>query len=121
MWTHALDSLSWLVTRNISNGVYFDLRSADRATPFSDTLGKISPRWENPFAATVACLIITTVLGFIYLGSAVVSIPMTPFLCAIISRICTAMRMHDEMMPGNWYSSKHRASLKLRICGRLSI
>lgn len=50
-----------------------DLPLADRATPFSDTLGKISPRWENPFAATVACLIITTVLGFIYLGSAVVS------------------------------------------------
>ncbi|THV77801.1 amino acid transporter [Aureobasidium pullulans] len=45
--------------------------SRDRATPFSSTLGVISPRWGNPFAATVACLIITTILGLIYIGSAV--------------------------------------------------
>jgi amino acid transporter len=81
--THALDTLAWLVASKKSNEVV-DLRLADRATPFSDTLGKISPRWENPFAATVACLIITTVLGFIYLGSSVVSIAII-FLCVLQS------------------------------------
>lgn len=74
MWTHALDTLTWLVAPRISNQADVDSPLADRATPFSDTLGKISRRWENPFAATVACLLVTTVLGFIYLGSAVVSI-----------------------------------------------
>jgi hypothetical protein len=69
--THALDTFTWSVSLKMSSEKGFDLRIADRATPFSDTLGKISPRWGNPFAATVACLIVTTVLGLIYIGSAV--------------------------------------------------
>jgi hypothetical protein len=71
MWTHALDALAWSVFLETLCKKSSDLRIADRATPFSDTLGKISPRWGNPFAATVACLIVTTALGLIYLGSAV--------------------------------------------------
>jgi len=71
MRTHALDTFAWSVSLYMSAEKMFDLRIADRATPFSDTLGKISPRWGNPFAATVACLIVTTVLGLIYIGSAV--------------------------------------------------
>lgn len=55
-----------------------DSHLLDRATPFSSTLGVISPRWGNPFAATVACLIITTILGLIYIGSAVVSLTAIP-------------------------------------------
>ncbi|GAB7353252.1 hypothetical protein MBLNU459_g3762t1 [Dothideomycetes sp. NU459] len=39
--------------------------------PFSDTLGVISPRWGNPFAATVVCGCISTILGLIYIGSSV--------------------------------------------------
>ncbi|KAJ7880343.1 amino acid/polyamine transporter I [Mycena olivaceomarginata] len=41
----------------------------DEATPFSHTLGRISPAYKNPFNATVACGIIITVLGAIYVGS----------------------------------------------------
>jgi choline transport protein len=69
--THALDTFAWSVSLTMSGENRVDLRITDRATPFSDTLGRISPRWGNPFAATVACLIVTTVLGLIYIGSAV--------------------------------------------------
>lgn len=55
--------------------------ASDRATPFANTIGVISPRWGNPFAATVACLGITTILGLIYLGSAVVSISCDSLTC----------------------------------------
>ena len=51
--------------------MYKHLLRSDRATPFANTIGHISPRWQNPFAATVACGCITTVLGLIYIGSAV--------------------------------------------------
>ncbi|KAK8208550.1 amino acid/polyamine transporter I [Phyllosticta capitalensis] len=41
----------------------------DGATPFSATMGSISPRYKNPFAATVVCGVICTILGAIYVGS----------------------------------------------------
>jgi choline transport protein len=41
----------------------------DDATPFAATLGRISPRFKNPFNATLACGCISTVLGCIYVGS----------------------------------------------------
>ncbi|KAK7523102.1 choline transporter [Phyllosticta citriasiana] len=41
----------------------------DGATPFSATMGNISARHKNPFAATFVCGIICTVLGAIYVGS----------------------------------------------------
>lgn len=55
----------------ITSGRMLWTLARDRATPFSDTIGHISPRWGNPFAATVACGCICTVLGVIYIGSAV--------------------------------------------------
>ena len=41
----------------------------DRATPFPNTLSKVSPRLGMPFAATLTCGAIVTVLGAIYVGS----------------------------------------------------
>ena len=41
----------------------------DGAVPFSPTLRKISPRFKNPFNATVACGVFSTILGAIYVGS----------------------------------------------------
>lgn len=41
----------------------------DDATPFPQTMGRISPRFKNPFNATLACGISATLLGCIYVGS----------------------------------------------------
>lgn len=41
----------------------------DGATPFSKTLGRVSTTWRNPFNATLACGLISTLLGCIYVGS----------------------------------------------------
>lgn len=43
--------------------------SRDGAVPFSGTFGVISQRFKNPFNATLACGIFSTVLGAIYVGS----------------------------------------------------
>ncbi|KAF2707246.1 amino acid transporter [Pleomassaria siparia CBS 279.74] len=41
----------------------------DEATPFSQWIGHIDKRFENPLNATLVCGIINTVLGCIYVGS----------------------------------------------------
>ncbi len=41
----------------------------DNATPYSGFLGTVSPRFKNPFNATVTCGVISTILGCIYVGS----------------------------------------------------
>ncbi|CAG8979993.1 hypothetical protein HYALB_00005166, partial [Hymenoscyphus albidus] len=41
----------------------------DEAIPFSSTLGQISPRFKNPFNATILCGIFSTILGAIYVAS----------------------------------------------------
>ncbi|TAQ91588.1 hypothetical protein B7494_g101 [Chlorociboria aeruginascens] len=41
----------------------------DDAVPFSKVLRPISPRFKNPFNATIACGVFTTILGFILVGS----------------------------------------------------
>jgi choline transport protein len=43
--------------------------SRDGAVPLSGTLGVISPRFKNPFNATLFCGCFSTVLGAIYVGS----------------------------------------------------
>ncbi|KAL1304537.1 hypothetical protein AAFC00_003519 [Neodothiora populina] len=53
----------------ITSGRMLWTLARDRAAPFSNTLGQISPRFGNPFAATVVCGCICTVLGLIYIGS----------------------------------------------------
>ena len=41
----------------------------DNATPFSTFLGRVDPRWRNPFNATFVCGCIASLLGCIYVGS----------------------------------------------------
>lgn len=41
----------------------------DNATPFSKWIGKIDKRFQNPWNATLACGVINSVLGAIYVGS----------------------------------------------------
>lgn len=41
----------------------------DEAIPFSSTLGQISPRFKNPFNATLLCGCFSTVLGAVYVAS----------------------------------------------------
>ena len=41
----------------------------DNATPFGAFLGRVNPRWRNPFNATFTCGGICTILGCIYVGS----------------------------------------------------
>jgi choline transport protein len=41
----------------------------DNATPFSNWVGKIDKRFQNPLNATLACGVISSVLGAIYVGS----------------------------------------------------
>ncbi|KAF2651592.1 choline transporter [Lophiostoma macrostomum CBS 122681] len=41
----------------------------DKATPFPDTLGRVSRRWKNPFASIVFMGCFATVMACIYLGS----------------------------------------------------
>ncbi|CAI7565230.1 unnamed protein product [Penicillium bialowiezense] len=43
--------------------------SRDNATPFSGWMGKIHPRFHNPFNATLVCGFCITILACIYLGS----------------------------------------------------
>lgn len=43
--------------------------SRDNATPFSGWMGKIHPRFHNPFNATLICGFCITILACIYLGS----------------------------------------------------
>ncbi|KAJ4366287.1 hypothetical protein N0V83_007923 [Neocucurbitaria cava] len=41
----------------------------DGATPFSAWLGKVDPKWGNPWNATLVCGFVNTILGVIYIGS----------------------------------------------------
>lgn len=41
----------------------------DKATPFSSWIGHVDKRFQNPWNATLACGIINTILGAIYVGS----------------------------------------------------
>jgi len=61
----------WVPSRSVVLLVRRADQLPDRATPFSDTLGKISPRFGNPFAATVVCWGICTVLGMTLQATAV--------------------------------------------------
>lgn len=48
--------------------IYWTL-ARDHATPFSPTFARVSPRFQNPFNATLLCGILTTALGCLYVGS----------------------------------------------------
>jgi choline transport protein len=55
----------------------------DDATPFSKFTGCISPTHKNPFNATLACRVVCTMLGCIYVGSFVVLSTLS-YLAAIL-------------------------------------
>ena len=54
----------------ITSGRMLWTLARDNATPFPTTLSRVSPRFHNPFAATLVVGFINTILGLIYLGSA---------------------------------------------------
>ena len=54
----------------ITAGRTFWTLARDGATPFSQTFGKVSGTWRNPFNATLLCGGGCTILGCIYVGSA---------------------------------------------------
>lgn len=70
----------------------------DGAVPFSGTLGVISPRFKNPFNATLACGVFSTLLGAIYVGSYTasthLSAPSSCFLRSPISPPCCLSSSH---------------------------
>lgn len=53
----------------ITSGRMLWTLARDDATPFSKFVGRISPTHKNPFNATLACGVVCTVLGCIYVGS----------------------------------------------------
>ncbi|KAI9756600.1 MAG: hypothetical protein M4579_003778 [Chaenotheca gracillima] len=64
-----LPSLCNLIGIYIITGRTLWTLARDDAAPFSAWLGQISPRFRNPFNATITCCGIITVLGCIYVGS----------------------------------------------------
>lgn len=53
----------------IITGRIFWTLARDNATPFSPVFARISPRFQNPFNATVLCGVICTLMGCMYVGS----------------------------------------------------
>lgn len=58
-----------LIATYITAGRCLWTLARDGAVPFSGTLKVISPRFKNPFNATLACGVFSTILGAIYVGS----------------------------------------------------
>jgi choline transport protein len=88
--------------------------SRDGAVPFSGTLGVISPRFKNPFNATVFCGVFTTVLGAIYVGSTTafnafvgsfVVLSTLSYLAAIMPFIFTRRFSRASQVPGPYINS----------------
>lgn len=52
----------------VAGRMYWTL-SRDNATPFSPFFAHVSPRFHNPFHATLLCGVICTALGCLYVGS----------------------------------------------------
>jgi choline transport protein len=50
-------------------GRMFWTLARDNATPFSPVFARISPRFRNPFNATLLCGVICTLMGCMYVGS----------------------------------------------------
>ena len=80
----------------------------DEATPFSGVLGAVSPRFRNPFNATLACGVVSTALGCIYVGSftafnafvgSFVMLSTLSYLAAILPFVLT-QRFGKSHLPG---------------------
>jgi len=80
----------------LTAGRTFWTLSRDNATPFADFFTQIHPIFHNPFNATVLCGVICTVMGCIYVGSAVafnafvgsfIILSTLSYLCAILPHL----------------------------------
>lgn len=81
----------------------------DNATPGHETLGRISPQWRNPFAATLACGVVSCVMGGIYVGStaafdafigAFVILSTASFLAALVPHLLSG---RSNIRPGPFW------------------
>jgi choline transport protein len=82
----------------------------DDATPYSAALGRISPRFKNPFNATLTCGCISTVLGCIYVGSSTafnafvgsfIVLSTLSYLAAILPFVLTGRFSSPDISPSN--------------------
>ncbi|KAJ9658202.1 hypothetical protein H2201_007875 [Coniosporium apollinis] len=98
-----------LIGNYITAGRMLWTLARDQATPFPGLLSRVSPKWKNPFNATVACACITTVLGCIYVGSltafnafvgSFVVLTTLSYLTAILPHLLTRRRY---VMPGPFW------------------
>lgn len=86
----------------------------DGAVPFSGTFGKISPRFQNPFNATIFCGVFSTILGAIYVGNSTafnafvgsfVVLTTLSYLAAILPFIFTRRFSRSSQGPGPYINS----------------
>ncbi|KAF2736306.1 amino acid transporter [Polyplosphaeria fusca] len=64
-----LPTFSTCIGCYITSGRMFWTLGRDKALPFSGWIGHISPKYENPWNATLMCGVVNTILGCIYVGS----------------------------------------------------
>lgn len=115
--TLALLILAFISTTLTIIGVYITLGrglwtlARDNALPFSGTFSRISPKYRNPFNATLLSGCVSTVLGLIYLGSStafnafVGSAVMLSPLSYLIAILPHLISRRSRMTPG-WFWMK---------------
>lgn len=64
-----ITTMTCMVGCYITMGRMYWTLSRDHATPFSATFMRVSPRFQNPFNATLLCGAVVTALGCLYVGS----------------------------------------------------
>lgn len=86
----------------------------DGAVPFSSTLGVVSPYFKNPFNATLACGVFSTILGVIYVGSTTafnafvgsfVVLSTLSYLAAVLPFIFTHRFSRSSQQPGPYINN----------------
>ncbi|KAF2191466.1 choline transporter [Zopfia rhizophila CBS 207.26] len=91
----------------------------DNATPLSSWVGHISPRFNNPFNATIICGIMVSILGCIYVGSktafnafvgSYVQLSTLSYLAAILPHLITRRK---NVRPGYFWMKSVIAEIVL--------
>jgi choline transport protein len=94
----------------------------EEAIPFSKTLGKISPRFKNPFNATLLCGCFSTILAAIYVGStsafnavvgSYVVLSTLSYLVAILPFVLTHRFSRVNNPPGPYVNSMRPGYFKM--------
>jgi hypothetical protein len=95
----------------------------DDATPFSKSTGCISLTHKNPFNATLACGVVCTVLGCIYVGSFVVLSALSYLAAALPHMLSRRALRHTRTFLDAYSCCLHNPGYQLRvyrgICGYL--